>query len=103
MDECAQDTDGCAQTCANNNGSFLCSCGTGYTLANDGLGCDGKSLTMIGILQCTLYIFSDIDECIENTDGCAQTCTNNVGSFVCSCDIGYFLAANNMGCDGECL
>ncbi len=47
MDECVQDTDGCVQTCTNNNGSFLCSCGTGYTLANDGLGCDGKSSTLI--------------------------------------------------------
>ncbi len=65
---------------------------------------------MVRVQQCindrntSVYIiFSDIDECIENTDGCAQTCTNNVGYFVCSCDIGYILAANNMGCDGKCL
>ncbi len=42
VDECVEDTDGCSQTCTNNNGSFLCSCGTGYTLADDDLGCDGN-------------------------------------------------------------
>ncbi len=42
VDECAEDTDGCEQTCTNNNGSFLCSCNTGFTLTFDNLGCDGK-------------------------------------------------------------
>ncbi len=47
MDECVVDTDGCSQTCTNNNGSFLCSCGVGYTLAADDLGCDGNCFTII--------------------------------------------------------
>ncbi len=42
VDECGEDTDGCAQNCTNNNGSFLCSCGTGYSLGEDNLRCDGR-------------------------------------------------------------
>ncbi len=45
--------------------------------------------------------FSDIDECFQDTDGCAQTCTNTNGSFSCSCDIGYTLATDDIGCDGR--
>ena len=42
VDECSEDTVGCAQTCTNTDGSFECSCGTGYTLSADNFGCDGK-------------------------------------------------------------
>ena len=42
MDECDTGNGGCDQTCTNNDDSFLCSCSTGYTLAEDDLGCDGK-------------------------------------------------------------
>ena len=41
VDECSEDTDGCSQTCSNTYGSFMCSCGSGFTLANDNLGCNG--------------------------------------------------------------
>ncbi len=47
-------------------------------------------------------IFSDIDECIEDTDGCAQTCTNHNGSFLCSCVTGYTLAHDDLSCEGKC-
>ena len=42
LDECGEDTDGCAQNCTNNNGSSLCSCGTGYSLGEDNLRCDDR-------------------------------------------------------------
>ena len=42
VDECAANTDGCAQTCTNTAGSYQCSCGAGYTLNSDGHACDGK-------------------------------------------------------------
>lgn len=43
MDECTGDTSGlCAQMCTNTDGSFACSCGTGYILAADNLDCAGK-------------------------------------------------------------
>ena len=45
MDECAEDTDQCAQICDNQIGSYICKCRVGYVLSKDGLGCDGKIFT----------------------------------------------------------
>ena len=40
IDECASDNGGCEQNCHNNNGSYTCSCNTGY--ASSGFhGCMG--------------------------------------------------------------
>ena len=41
FDECATDNGGCNRTCTNTEGSFECSCDTGYTLATDNLNCGG--------------------------------------------------------------
>ncbi|KAI8507036.1 hypothetical protein Bbelb_154750, partial [Branchiostoma belcheri] len=45
-----------------------------------------------------------IDECASANGGCEQTCTNNVGSFICSCPVGYSLNAGGLLCDdvNEC-
>ena len=43
-------------------------------------------------------ILLDINECTEGADGCAQTCTNEIGGFSCSCNSGYRLASNGRGC-----
>ena len=43
---------------------------------------------------------ADIDECNEDSDGCAQTCTNTIGGYICSCGSGYSLASDAHGCDG---
>lgn len=49
-----------------------------------------------------LYIaHADIDECTEGADGCAQTCTDTDGNYTCSCDVGYKLANDQHGCDGQ--
>ena len=48
-----------------------------------------------------LLITADIDECAESTDGCAQTCTNMIGSYDCSCSVGYHIASDNHQCDGK--
>ena len=29
---------------------------------------------------------------------CVQICTNDIGSYSCSCDAGYRLSSNNYGC-----
>ena len=42
INECQTSNGGCNQTCNNTVGSFRCFCDTGYTLASDNLGCDGK-------------------------------------------------------------
>ena len=44
---------------------------------------------------------TDIDECEEGIDGCAQNCTDTDGSYNCSCGSGYNLAINQHGCDGQ--
>jgi hypothetical protein len=45
--------------------------------------------------------YSDIDECAENSDQCAQNCRNIVGSYVCSCNAGYTLNGDGRRCDGK--
>ena len=47
------------------------------------------------------YGYTDIDECEEGIDGCAQNCTDTDGSYNCSCGSGYNLAINQHGCDGQ--
>jgi diaminopimelate epimerase len=46
-------------------------------------------------------VIIDIDECTEGTAGCAQMCTNQDGSYSCSCGSGYRLVANAHGCEGK--
>lgn len=42
----------------------------------------------------------DIDECALDTDQCAQNCHNTVGSYTCSCNVGYRLNIDRRRCDG---
>ncbi|MGI4401074.1 hypothetical protein ACR2V8_26795 [Klebsiella pneumoniae] len=50
-------------------------------------------------------VCTDIDECTDGTDGCAHVCTNTEGSYECSCNAGYVLAADDHACDDvdECV
>ena len=56
------------------------------------------------LLPCMPYLLSqgttssDTDECLANTDGCDQVCTNTIGSFQCSCIEGYTLSSNGRSC-----
>ena len=43
----------------------------------------------------------DVDECAANP--CDQNCTNNEGSFVCSCNNGYVLDDDQRTCNGKCI
>ena len=47
------------------------------------------------------YYPIDINECEEDTDGCAHDCNNNIGSYTCSCYNGYDLASDGRGCNGK--
>ena len=50
----------------------------------------------------SLSLFSDIDECAEETDNCAATiatCTDTEGSFTCACNIGY--SGDGVSCTGK--
>ena len=42
----------------------------------------------------------DIDECINETDDCEEYCNNTIGSYYCSCDVGYELV-NTTDCTGK--
>ena len=83
INECAEGTDSCEQSCTNTFGSYSCSCGSGYRLASGLHGC------------------VDINECAEDIHGCNQTCTNAVGSYTCSCSSGYRLGSDLHKCIGE--
>ena len=43
----------------------------------------------------------DLNECLTENGGCRQTCTNTVGSFVCSCNEGFTLASDGRNCTGK--
>ena len=55
-------------------------------------------LITVSVRTCAIL---DIDECADGNGGCDQICTNNNGSFMCSCGTGYILTADNLGCDGK--
>ena len=46
-------------------------------------------------------IVLDINECNDDNGGCSQICTNTMGSYYCSCKIGYFnLTVTAENCSG---
>jgi hypothetical protein len=101
----------CEHVCNNSHGSHSCLCFDGYELNSDGFSCTGQKHTMSLYASNSVIVISfeiillDIDECAERTDGCAQTCTNIVGSYSCSCNTGYRLASNKHSCNdiNECV
>ena len=42
VNECATDNGGCAHICTDTEGSFTCSCNSGFELASNGLSCNGE-------------------------------------------------------------
>ena len=47
VDECTLNTDQCTQNCANTNGSYTCSCMSGYRLQADGKTCQSKTTFLL--------------------------------------------------------
>ena len=77
----------------NHDSFFECLCSLEwYTLAADNFSC--KTAT-------TYFVHVDVDECANDTDGCAQTCTNSEGSYTCSCVSGNTLSTDNLNCEGK--
>ena len=102
INECSEGTAGCAHVCTDTIGSYICSCDQGYHLDSEGQTCNGKSKTKIylaAVENRSNSFLIDIDECNEGTSGCAQTCTNTIGSYNCSCRTGFVLT-NRHGCEG---
>ena len=47
IDECGEGIVDCDHNCTNTNGSYACSCNSGYELDSDNLTCSGKLSTII--------------------------------------------------------
>ena len=45
--------------------------------------------------------YLDMNACNRGTAGCSQICNNTLGSYICSCNSGYTLDADNHTCNGE--
>jgi hypothetical protein len=68
INECLENNGGCEQSCSNTDGSFKCSCRSGFNLASDGRYCE------------------DVNECLTpNACGSesAVKCVNTHGSYAC--------------------
>ena len=107
-DECALETDNCDAnaSCANNKGSFVCTCNEGWEgtgdvctdineCAADEYPCDphGLCINVDASFECACeagyagdgFICSDINECLEENACDAYTaCDNIAGSHVCT-------------------
>ena len=59
---------------------------------------------MQGIVINTI-LHADINECAEAVDQCSQNCHNTIGSYNCSCNTGYRLNMDGLGCTDidECI
>ena len=112
INECSNGTHSCEQVCNNTQGSHHCLCYSGYELNEDDFTCIGNILHTKHILMChcmiTIIILMmffydiiiDVDECTTGIDKCDQNCQNNVGSYVCSCNLGFMLNNDGFRCDG---
>ena len=49
IDECVGDTAGCEHSCTNTNGSYYCSCNSGYVLVAGGHMCNGEEVFFYNI------------------------------------------------------
>ena len=102
VDECIEETDGCAQNCTNTNGSYTCTCNLGYRLGSNGYSCYGTNLFNLDVCWIHFHtVITDIDECQEGTHLCNQTCTNTIGSYICQCYDGYTLGIDRTSCVGK--
>ena len=99
INECLSYKGGCEYQCTNTQGSYTCSCPTGYSLYSH-TACKGKS-SHIQNSCLKIIICIDINECSSHNGGCSSICKNTPGSFYCQCHIGYSLANDGFTCNGE--
>ena len=60
---------------------------------------DNLQLTLLQVSVVTVFLTTlDLNECSTSNGGCDHVCTNSVGSFQCSCNSGYSLAADGTTC-----
>lgn len=119
IDECATAAGYCGPNCEciNNPGSYNLVCKIGFQATNDtnppsSLNpCIGKvhkvTQTLLLLIYqvkniIILYLFEDIDECVDNACGDYGTCLNTVGSFNCKCFVGFeIIPKGDPLCQGQ--
>ncbi|XP_033634858.1 uncharacterized protein LOC117296096 [Asterias rubens] len=126
LNECLDGTATCEHGCINTIGEYMCYCFPGYSLSRDGSTCQEDSqpdpsttacygkchgATTLNMLDCGCkcgegYYYSDEgqgcfdrDECDEYLGWCQGTCTNNIGSYTCTCPKGTELDVDGWQCN----
>ena len=46
-------------------------------------------------------LVADVNECEDNNGGCSHNCVNTMGSYHCTCKLGYSLSHDNTSCTGN--
>eukprot|EP00731_Ephydatia_muelleri_P031796 Em0023g303a len=83
INECLTNNGGCSQNCTNTIGSYYCSCNKSYVLGSDGHSCNDVDDQMVSIALMS-------NECNGNNScGMNANCTNTIGSYQCSCLVGF--------------
>ena len=77
----------------------VCRCVAGWTGDDCSRGTEYNTV-IICLHSCT-FSFKDIDECRMGTHGCDHICSNDPGSYTCSCNTGYDLTSNGRTCKGS--
>ena len=49
----------------------------------------------------SVYFSADVNECADDNGGCEQMCHNILGSYECTCEMGYELNEDGRSCDGK--
>ena len=55
--ECQISNGNCSQNCINTNGSYFCTCTSGYSLAADGKTCNGRCINKLWMITICIIIF----------------------------------------------
>ena len=103
--------------CTNTEGSYNCSCNSGFVLNEDGYSCTPEPHPMNNTddslcpvvpppcppnSSCETPCATD-DECTVNNGGCDHKCVNTNDSYYCECNPGYTLKpdGHSCGCGGN--
>ena len=98
INECDINNGGCQHICTNTNGSYNCSCRSGYYQVNEF--CYGNWVNIM-TYQLIINFVTDINECVNNISGCNQYCNNTEGSYYCMCLDGYYVDDDGVTCLGK--